>query len=184
MTLPELTTGRLRLRQWRDGDWPELRRMNADPEVMRYFLRTLTDAESRALFEKIKSRMEENGWGMWAAEVLDSGRFIGFVGLNRPDFDAPFVPCVEIGWRLVYWSWGRGYATEAALKCLDFAFRTAGLTEVVSFTAKINLASRRVMEKIGMTRDPADDFDHPSVPPGHPLNPHVLYRVSGPGTRA
>ena len=117
------------------------------------------------------------GFGRWAIEVPGIAGFIGFVGLSVPNFQAAFTPCVEIGWRLAYDHWGHGYATEAARAALDFGFGELALHEIVSFTVPANLRSRGVMERIGMTRSPADDFDHPSLPVGHPLSRHVLYRA-------
>lgn len=115
---------------------------------------------------------------MFAAERREQGDLVGFIGLNVPRFEAAFTPCVEVGWRLAPHVWGQGLATEGALACLGHGFGTLGLTEIVSFTAGLNLRSQRVMQRIGMTHDPADDFEHPKLPDGHPLRPHVLYRVS------
>jgi ribosomal-protein-alanine N-acetyltransferase len=112
--------------------------------------------------------------------VRGTGEFVGFTGLAVTEFEAHFTPAVEVGWRLARSAWGNGYATEAARAALSFGFEEAGLNEVVSFTAPANRRSRAVMERIGMSRDPRDDFDHPGLPGGHPLRPHVLYRV-GPG---
>jgi RimJ/RimL family protein N-acetyltransferase len=113
-------------------------------------------------------------------EVRGGAAFAGFVGLSVPRFEAHFAPCVEIGWRLAAQHWGHGYATEGARAALAFGFGTLGLEEIVAFTAPRNVRSRRVMEKIGMTYDPADDFDHPLLPEGHPLRRHVLYRIAPP----
>ena len=103
--------------------------------------------------------------------------FIGYVGLNIPTFEAAFTPCVEIGWRLAAGHWGKGYATEAARAVLDYGFGSLGLKEIVSFTVPANVRSQAVMQRIGMTRDPAGDFNHPHIPQGHPLRRHVLYRL-------
>ena len=172
-----LATDRLLLRHWRDEDREPFAGLNADPEVRRYFPSVLDRAASDAEAERHAERVDRRGWGLWAVEVVGDDPFIGFVGLNEALFDASFNPSVEIGWRLARHAWGRGYAPEAALAVLDHAFDVLGLGEVVSFTAVDNRPSRRVMEKIGMTRDPADDFDHPNVPEGHPLRRHVLYRL-------
>jgi RimJ/RimL family protein N-acetyltransferase len=176
-----LATARLRLRTWRDEDLGPFAELNADPEVMRHFPAPLSRAESDALAERIRGRIAADGWGLWAVERIDSGAFIGFVGLARPAFEAAFTPCVEVGWRLARAHHGRGYATEAARAAVDFGFDRLGLDEIVSFTSVDNLASRRVMEKLGMRRDPAEDFDHPRLEPGHRLRRHVLYRLARPG---
>ncbi|MFC5183445.1 GNAT family N-acetyltransferase [Actinomadura harenae] len=169
---------RLVLRRWREDDRAPFAALNADPEVMRHFPDVMTRAESNALADRLDAAIEARGFGFWALEVAATGRFIGFTGLSVPRFDAHFTPAVEIGWRLSRDSWGHGYATEAARRSLDVAFSDLGLTEVVSFTAVENTRSRAVMRRIGMTRDPDDDFDHPNLPESHPLSRHVLYRVT------
>ena len=174
----EIRSSRLCLRHWLSSDREPFAALNADPRVMRYFPALLSRDESDGLADRIEAHINQHGWGMWAVEIPGSAPFAGFIGLARPGFDAHFTPCVEIGWRLAWEFWGRGYATEGALKVLAFGFRELGLNEIVSFTTEANLPSRRVMERIGMTRDPADDFDHPSLPDGHPLRRHVLYRKS------
>jgi RimJ/RimL family protein N-acetyltransferase len=173
----ELTTERLVLRQWRPADREPFAALNGDPEVMRYFPATMTREESDALADRIEAAIEQQGWGLWAVEVAGEHPFIGFTGLNRPAFDAHFTPAVEIGWRLSKHAWGRGYATEAARAAAAFAFATLELDELVSFTTETNTPSRRVMERLGMTHDPGDDFAHPALGPGHPLGRHVLYRL-------
>src|SRR3954447_2163393 len=152
--------------------------LNADPRVMAYYPRMLSRAESDALVARIRAHFARHGFGLWAVEVPGRAGFIGYVGLAVPRFEGPFTPCVEVGWRLAAEHWGRGYATEAASAVLAHAFGPLGLDEVVSFTAPANRRSLRVMERLGMTRSPADDFEHPSLPAGHPLRPHVLYRLS------
>jgi len=152
--------------------------MNADPEVMRHFPSRLTREASDELVERIERQFEERGYGPWAVEVPGEAPFIGFVGLLYHVFPAHFTPAPEIGWRLDRPYWGRGYATEAARATLHDAFNRVGLTEIVSFTSPLNLPSIAVMERLGMTHDPADDFDHPNLPEGHPLRRHVLYRIS------
>ena len=124
---------------------------------------------------RIEHRMRDNGWGLWALEV--DGRFAGFTGLARPSWDRSMV---EVGWRLPRWAWGHGYATEAAREALAVGFDEVGLAEIVSFTAVHNERSQAVMRRIGMTRDPADDFDFPTIPVGHPLRRSVLYRITRP----
>jgi ribosomal-protein-alanine N-acetyltransferase len=173
-----LQTDRLLLRRWRDADRDAFARMNADVRVMEFFPRCLTRVESDAMIERIEKHFDAHGFGLFAAELRATGELAGFVGLAIPGFEAFFTPCVEIGWRLSVAHWGQGLATEGAAAVLEFAFRTVGLTEVVSFTTRGNLRSRRVMEKLGMRY--AGDFEHPRMPEGHPLRPHVLYRVQPP----
>jgi RimJ/RimL family protein N-acetyltransferase len=154
--------------------------MNADPAVMEHFPGTLSRRESDALVERIEAGFEANGFGLWALEVRATGEFIGFAGLDVPEFEAHFTPAVEIGWRLARSAWGHGYATEAGRAALAYGFEQAGLEEIVSFTTVANRRSRAVMERLGMSHDPADDFDHPRLPPGHPQRLHVLYRIRPP----
>lgn len=175
--IPVLTTARLSLRDWRDADRSAFARLNADPQVMAFMPGSLSREESDAAVGRIKEHFDRHGFGLWAIEVIGGAELIGFTGLSIPRFSAAFTPCVEVGWRLAAEHWGRGYATEAALACLSFGFCQLRLPEIVSFTTATNLRSRRVMERIGMTRDPADDFEHPALPAGHPLRPHVLYRA-------
>ncbi|HEX5206971.1 MAG TPA: GNAT family N-acetyltransferase [Steroidobacteraceae bacterium] len=172
-----LSTARLRLRPWRPEDLPTYAAMNADPRVREYFPKVLTAAESDREAARIAAHFDRHGFGLWAVEVVGTADFAGFVGLAIPGFEAHFTPCVEIGWRLAFEHWGRGYATEAARAALDCGFERLGLEEIVAFTVPGNWRSRRVMERIGMRRSAADDFDHPRLPPGHPLRRHVLYRV-------
>lgn len=173
----EIRTERLLLRRWRESDLAPFAAMNADPEVMRYFPRMLTRTESDSLVARIEDHFERNGFGLWAVEVVGGEPFIGFVGLLRVGFDAPFAPAVEVGWRLARNAWGLGYATEGARASLEYAFGCLGLKEVVSFTATGNTRSRRVMERLGMVRDELGDFEHPALEPGDPLRLHVLYRA-------
>jgi ribosomal-protein-alanine N-acetyltransferase len=179
---PTLRTERLVLRRWRDEDRAPFAAMNADPRVMEHLLAPLTPAESDALVDRIEAEFDEVGYGLWAVEVVDGPAFIGYVGLHRAPFDAHFTPAVEVGWRLAREQWGHGYASEAARATIAFGLAEgsggAGLDEIVSFTSPANERSWRVMERIGMTRDPRDDFDHPNVPAGHRLRRHVLYRIA------
>lgn len=145
---------------------------------MKYLPKTLDRDESDALTARIGGRLAARGFGLWAVEVPAVADFIGFVGLSDTTFPSRFTPCVEIGWRLAFEHWGKGYATEAARAALTRAFGPLGLNEVVSFTVPGNNRSRRVMERLRMRRNPEDDFDHPNLPAGHPLRPHVLYRLS------
>jgi RimJ/RimL family protein N-acetyltransferase len=173
-----LSTERLILRPWRDSDLSAFARLNDDPVVMEFLPGRLNRDESDAMATRIREQMERRGWGLWAVEVSSSVPFIGYVGLSVPSFDAHFTPCVEIGWRLAKEHWGHGYATEAAAATLQFAFDHLKLKQIVSFTVPLNTRSMRVMERIGMTRDLAGDFEHPKLSPGHPLRRHVLYRCS------
>ena len=176
-SVPIIHTARLQLRQWRDDDLIAFAEMNADPRVMEFFPSVLDRAESYTVAARVRGEFAGRGFGRWAVEAPGVAGFIGFVGLSVPNFQAPFTPCVEIGWRLARDHWGHGYATEAARAALDFGFGEIALPEIVSFTVPANLRSRSVMERIGMTRSPDDDFDHPVLPAGHPLQRHVLYRA-------
>ena len=173
-----LTTERLLLRTWKPQDLEPFASLNSDPRVTKYLAKNMTREESDAMAGRITGHFTQHGFGLWAVEVIGQQPFIGFVGLANATFPAHFTPCVEIGWRLACEHWGRGYATEAARAALHFAFDQLQLDEVVSFTTVSNARSRRVMEKLGMSRNPADDFEHPNLHPDHPLRPHVLYRIS------
>jgi len=166
------------LRQWRHTDLARFAEMNADPDVMKFFPATLTAEESSVALERARSDIDRRGWGLWAVEV--DGAFAGFTGLAEPRFSAPFTPCVEIGWRFRREYWGRGVAIAAARAAESFAFQNLRLAELVSFTAAINSPSRRLMERLGFSRDEADDFLHPSLPDNSPLRLHVLYRKQAP----
>jgi len=176
----ELRTHRLYLRRWRATDREPFATLNADARVMEHFPAPLSREESDALAARIESHFEQHGFGLWAVEVAGIVPFAGFVGVSIPRFEAHFSPCVEIGWRLDPKYWGRGYATEGGRAVVDFGFEQLRLSEIVSFTSPGNLRSRRVMERLGMTHNPADDFDHPSLPERHPLRRHVLYRLVRP----
>jgi RimJ/RimL family protein N-acetyltransferase len=172
-----IETERLALRAWKDSDREPFARLNADPRVMRLMPRRLTREESDAFAERIAAQLAKHGFGLYAAELKENRTFIGFIGLSVPAFETAFTPCVEIGWRLAADCWNRGLAGEGARAVAAHAFRDLALAELVSFTVPHNLASRRVMEKLGMTRDPDEDFDHPRLEAGHPLRRHVLYRL-------
>jgi len=174
---PELRTSRLVLRRWRDEDLEPFARINADPRVAAYLPGTLTREESDALIDRVEVHFEEHGFGFWAVDVVDGPECVGFVGLAHPRFEAHFTPCVEVGWRLAPEVWGRGYATEAAREALRFGFEDGDLSEIIAFTVPGNTRSQAVMERLGMTRNAADDFDHPSLAEAHPLRRHVLYRM-------
>jgi ribosomal-protein-alanine N-acetyltransferase len=171
----KIETARLLLRRWRDSDREPFARINAHPRVMEYFPAPLTRAESDAFVGRIETHFEQHGFGLWAAELRATGVSLGYIGLSVPAFQAHWV---EIGWRLDAGHWGQGLATEGARAVLNHAFTKLHLPEIVSFTTPANVRSIRVMEKLGMTRNPADDFDHPNLPIGHPLCRHVLYRKS------
>jgi RimJ/RimL family protein N-acetyltransferase len=174
---PTLTTSRLLLRPWRDADRAPFAAMSADPQVMEFFPKLLDWAESDSMVDRIENHFVRHGFGLWAVEVPDVAPFAGFVGLWIPEFETHFSPFVEVGWRLARAYWGLGYASEAAQGALEFGFRQAELDEIVSMTAVANHRSRRVMQRIGMTHTPADDFDHPKLAADHPLCRHVLYRL-------
>src|SRR5262245_36768653 len=176
-SLPELRTERLLLRCWREADRAPFAALNADPRVMEHFPELLSREKSDAQVQRIEAHFQQHGYGLWAVEVPGVTPFAGFIGINVPRIEAHFTPCVEIGWRLAADCWGRGYATEGARAAAAFGFQQLGLAEIVSYTVPANVRSRRVMEKLGMTHDPADDFDHPLLPAGHPLRRHVLYRL-------
>jgi RimJ/RimL family protein N-acetyltransferase len=174
-------TERLLLRRWRDSDRLPLVAMNADPVVMEHYVAPWTEDESDAFLARERDRVA-SGLGQWVVEVRGEGGFAGYVGMTIATFDAPFTPVPEIGWRLAHQYWGHGYATEAARAVLEHGFTDLGFDEIVAFTTTGNLRSRRVMEKLGMTHDPAEDFDHPNVPSGHPIRRHVLYRLTRPAS--
>lgn len=144
---------------------------------MEHFPALLSPQESDALADRIEAHFTLHGFGLWAVELPGIAPFIGFIGLMRPSFQAHFTPCIEIGWRLAAVYWGQGLAVEGAHAALDYGFKVLELPEIVSFTASPNLRSIRVMQKLGMTHHPDDDFDHPLLPAGHPLQRHVLYRI-------
>lgn len=169
---------RLILREWRDDDLAPFASMNADLKVVEFLPKPLNRQESDEMVTRIRRHFASRGFGWWAVEIPNVAPFIGFVGLSVPSFEAHFTPCVEIGWRLAHEHWGRGYATEAARAALRYGFDELGLDQIVSLTVPDNVRSRAVMERIGMQRNPADDFDHPILPEGHRLRRHVLYRIN------
>jgi len=173
-----LTTSRLLLRRWQTSDLAPFATLNADVEVMRYFPYRLSRQASDAFVEHIEANFEQYGFGLWAVELQATGAFIGFIGLKEANFRAHFTPKIEVGWRLSRHYWGHGYATEGAKRALEYGFETAGLDEIVSFTATGNQRSAAVMARLGMTHREEDDFDHPALPRGHMLQRHMLYRLS------
>jgi RimJ/RimL family protein N-acetyltransferase len=181
MNLPrELRTERLWLRRWLPDDRVSFARLNSDPRVVQFLPGPLSREESDAVADRIATHFQRHRFGLWAVEIPGVTSFAGFIGLSIPRFEAVFTPCVEIGWRLDAEHWNRGYATEGARAALEFGFVWLQLQEIVSFTVPGNVRSRRVMEKLGMTRSASDDFDHPLLPEGHPLRRHVLYRLRRP----
>ncbi|HUC12795.1 MAG TPA: GNAT family N-acetyltransferase [Stellaceae bacterium] len=177
-----LRTGRLRLRPWREHDLEPFAAMSADPAVMEFLVPLTEPAACEAWAVQLLAHWQDHGFGRWVVEIPDEASFIGVVGLAVVPYEAHFTPAVEIAWRLARRYWGCGYATEAARATLDYGFREVGLAEIVAVTVPANQRSRRVMERLGMTRDPADDYDHPNVPAG-PLKRHVLYRRQSPRPR-
>ncbi|AZY52587.1 GNAT family N-acetyltransferase [Bordetella avium] len=177
-----LQTPRLIVRNWHDADLPAFADLNADPDVMAHFPATLTREQSDALANRLRQRMDDHGFGLWAVQCLEAtgkeGDFIGFVGLNRVPFEADFTPAVEIAWRLARPFWGRGYAIEAARACVAHGFGTLNLPRIDAFTVPANVRSRRVMETLGMRY--AGEFEHPLLPPGHALRCHVRYQLERP----
>jgi RimJ/RimL family protein N-acetyltransferase len=174
------TTPRLTLRHWQSSDREPFAALNADPRVMEFMPATLPRAESDLFADRIEAHFHIHGFGLCAAELRQDSSFIGFIGLSIPAFPAHFTPCVEIGWRLSANHWAQGLATEGAQAIVQYAFCTLNLDSLVSITVPANTRSRRVMEKLGMTYSPADDFNHPNLPPNHPLSRHVLYRLTRP----
>jgi len=169
-------TKRLRLRQWKDSDRAPYAAMNADPRVMEFFASPQSREQSDASIDAWSTAIAAGGFANWAVERRDTGEFIGFVGLSVPRRALPFMPCVEIGWRLAAAHWGHGFASEGAQQVLKIGFERFALDEIVSFTSLVNRRSRAVMERIGM-RDSGEDFEHPALPVGHPLRMHCLYRI-------
>jgi RimJ/RimL family protein N-acetyltransferase len=172
-----MITKRILLRQWEIQDFVPFAEINSNPDVMKHFPKTLNQIESDCLADKIKLFIKNNGWGLWAVELMSTGEFIGFVGLNKPKENLPFAPCVEVGWRLANKHWGQGYATEAAKRALNYAFSTLGLEEVVAFTTPNNIGSLTVMNKIGMTYSGLN-FMHPDIDQKNRLCEHVLYKIT------
>lgn len=175
--LPIIQTNRLILRQWKDSDREMFGILNADPETLKYFPKTLTQKESNAFIDKSIEIINRKGYGLFAVEIKETNEFIGFTGLAIPSWEAQFTPCTEIGWRLYKDFWGKGYATESANAVLKFAFNELKLNEVVSFTSPYNVPSINVMKRIGMTHDPDRDFEHPRIEVGNKLRRHVFYAI-------
>lgn len=174
--VPTIETARLRLRQWTDADVEPWADMNANPRVMEFFPALTPREQSREQAARMRADLDRDGYGWFVMERKDAAGFAGVMALAHARAPLPFSPLQEIGWRLPVESWGHGYATEAGSALLAYGFETLNWPEIVAFTAAINVRSRRVMERLGMTYDPKDDFEHPRVPEGHPVRPHVLYR--------
>ena len=172
-----IETERLILRTWKEADAGAYLQINQDPKVIEFLRGPLTLAQVKDFIPAVNSHGIKRGYTLWAAELKATGELIGFIGLNYTDWEAHFTPAVEVGWRLGSAYWGKGYATEGAKASLDYGFNQCGLKEIVSFTVPANTRSLRVMEKIGMVRDPQGDFAHPKLEPGHRLSHHVLYRI-------
>ncbi len=166
------------MRGWSDADKLDYAALNADPIVMQHFPATLTSEQSDEMVDRIRAGWSSNGFGLWAVDRVDTGAFIGFVGLSAPTWQTAFTPCIEVGWRLAHHQWGNGFAPEAARAAIDWAFQHVELprNEIVSFTTVANENSRRVMSKVGLVHDPARDFDHPILPNWHGRR-HVLYAI-------
>ncbi|MGB6779875.1 MAG: GNAT family N-acetyltransferase [Planococcus citreus] len=165
---------RLGFRRWKTSDHAPFAALNANPDVMKFFPKTLSRTESDALIERIEAHFEEKGYGLWAVERKEDGAFIGFIGLLDVNFDIGIEDATEIGWRLEQKFWKKGYATEGAKACLAYAFEELGKKEIYSFTSTVNIPSEAVMKRIGMKK--AGEFEHPRVPEGSPLRKHVLYK--------
>lgn len=173
MSAVPIRTGRLLLRPWRPSDRQPFAALNADPVVMEHFPSILTRAESDVFADSIATHLDEHGWGTYAVEVIDGPDFVGYVGLAAPEW----LGATEVRWRLAREHWGHGYATEGARAAVVDGFARLGLDEIVAITVPANVRSRAVMRRLGMHHDPADDFDHPYLPDGHPLRRHVKYRL-------
>jgi ribosomal-protein-alanine N-acetyltransferase len=176
-------TARLTLRNWKQSDTAPFAAMNPDPKVMEFYPDIMTAQETQDMIDRIDAHFDAHGFGLWATELKATGEFIGYIGTKVFEGKTPFAPCIEIGWRIAAAHWGKGYAPEGARKILEQMRAVCDPDQILSFTATINTKSRKVMEKIGMFHDPAEDFDHPNVEAGHPLQPHVLYRMNPKGTR-
>lgn len=177
MNDPVIKTERLIMRPWKEEDFDSFARLNADPRVMEFFPGVLTQEESDQFAKRICIAMKQQGWGLWAVSIPDVADFIGYICLAPVNFVADFTPAAEVGWRLAYDFWNKGYATEGAEAAVKYGFETLQLDEIVSFTAIQNTRSQKVMEKIGMKHHPEEDFDHPKLAEGHWLRRHVLYRL-------
>jgi len=173
-----IETERMILRDWQSSDYDDFLSINQDPHVMEFLYQTLSSEENQDLIDRIKLHFKDYGYGLYACELKATHKFIGFVGLNVPDFEESFTPCVEIGWRLAHEVWGQGLAPEAGKAVLDYAFNVLNLNEIVSFTTLANKNSIRVMQKLNMRCDENENFRHPKIPKEHPISMHCLYRIN------
>ena len=180
-TLKTLETPRLILRQWRDEDVERWVAMCADPRVMEFFPSTIGREQAEKMAAGMRSGLERDGYGWWPIEVKGGAPFAGAILLQEIPFEAHFTPAMEVGWWLAFEQWGHGYATEGARAALDYAFGELQRSEIVAITTPVNQRSQRVMQRLGMTRDPNEDFENPRVALGHPLRTHVLYRIRAHG---
>ncbi len=172
-----IETERLILRTWVESDAEAYFHINQDPKVYEFLLGPLSMQQVQDFIQKCNQEFKAQRFCLFAVETKDTHTMIGFIGLSEPNFESSFTPCVEVGWRLGSEHWGKGYATEGAKAVLAYGFHQIGLNEIVSFTATVNMRSRRVMEKIGMKREPKEDFLHPKLAADHPISQHVLYRI-------
>ncbi|RUR08875.1 GNAT family N-acetyltransferase [Legionella sp. km772] len=175
--MKQINTERLLLRTWNEKDVLPFYEMGQDPRVMEYFPSLWTMEMVKDFINRMVVQLLEKNYTLWALEEKKSQQFIGFVGLNTPTWETPFTPNIEIGWRLAFNYWGKGYASEAAKAVLGYAFASLALSEITAFTVANNWRSRKVMERIGMRRDQKGDFLHPKLEPNHPMALHVLYRI-------
>lgn len=171
-----IQTKRLGLRTWKESDLEPFAKINACPQVMRYYPNPLSSEATQQFMARIMQQYQDYGFCVYAVDLLETEQFIGYIGFMRPNFESYFTPCVEIGWRLDASVWNRGLATEGALACLDYGFNQLGFEEIYSFTAVVNTPSERVMQKIGLQK--IDSFEHPLLPQGHTLRQHVLYKTT------
>lgn len=170
-------TKRLILREWQDCDFGPFSALNQDHDVMEYLSHTYSNEDNIEVAAIMQDIFNANGFGFYTARLKDTGEYVGCIGLHIPHFEAHFMPCVEVAWRVAKKFWGQGLAVEGAKKSLEIGFTEFGLNEIVTFASKINTKSIRVMQKLGMTHDPLENFNHPDFAPEDPLYPHVLYRM-------
>ena len=170
-----LQTERIGLRKFKPSDLDAFAAINCDQRVMEFFPDRLSRAECQDYMQRINRRIDQQGFGFWAAENLSDHQLMGFIGITEVAYQTDFTPAVEIGWRLGVDYWGQGLATEGARACLEFGFENEKLERIVSFTTPLNQRSWRVMQRLGMTR--RGEFDHPLIPPDHVLRRHVWYAI-------
>jgi RimJ/RimL family protein N-acetyltransferase len=171
-------TQHLILRPFEAADLTLFSEINANAKVMRFFGAPYTTVETADMIARCADKQTRYGYAFSAVVTYDNNQLIGMAGLSRLEDGVPFAPCTEIGWRLTPSAWHNGYTTEAALAWLDYGFQTLGLTEVLSYTPELNIASYRVMQRLGMQRVADLDFDYPSLPEGDPLRPMLVCRMT------